>query len=77
VDYRFYPNPVVQHPNDWSVAIAIKYKNRGPLDEMAEKANAIVEKHYGTRQAMMDVAKKRIEIAPTVSSSRVREVTLQ
>jgi hypothetical protein len=77
LDYRFYTNPVAQHPDDWSVAIAIEYKNWGTLDEMGEKAAAISEKHYGSRQAMMDAAKKRNEMAPTLSSSLAREVTLK
>jgi hypothetical protein len=77
VDYKFYTNPVAQHPDDWSVAIAIEYKNWETLDEMAEKAGVISEKHYGSRQAMMDAAKKRNEIAPTLSSSLAREVTLK
>ncbi|HZW93772.1 MAG TPA: hypothetical protein VFF64_12545 [Candidatus Eremiobacteraceae bacterium] len=77
VDYKFYTNPVAQHPNDWSAAIAIEYKDWGTLDEMAEKAAAITEKHYGSRQAMMDAAKKRNEFAPTLSSSLAREVTLK
>jgi hypothetical protein len=77
VDYKFYTNPVTQHRDDWSVAIAIEYKTWGTLDEMAEKATAISEKHYGSRQAMMDAAKKRNEMAPTLSSSLAREVTLK
>jgi hypothetical protein len=77
VDYKFYTNPVAAHPNDWSAAIAIEYKNWSTLDEMGEKAAAISEKHYGSRQAMMDAAKKRNEIAPTLSSSLAREVTLK
>lgn len=77
LDYKFYTNPVAQHPDDWSVAIAIEYKNWGTLDEMAEKAPGISEKHYGSRQAMMDAAKKRNETAPTLSSSLAREVTLK
>ncbi len=77
VDYKFYTNPVAQHPNDWSVAIAIEYKGWGTLDEMAEKAAAISEKHYGSRQAMMEAAKKRNEFAPTLTSSLAREVTLK
>ena len=77
VDYKFYTNPVFQNPNDWSVAIAIEYKNWGTLDEMAEKAGVITEKHYGSRQAMMDATKKRNEISPTLSSSLAREVTLK
>ena len=77
VDYKFYTNPVAQHPGDWSVAIAIEYKSWATLDEMAEKAGVISEKHYGSRQAMMDAAKKRNEIAPTLSTSLAREVTLK
>jgi hypothetical protein len=77
VDYKFFTNPVAQHPDDWSVAIAIEYKDWGTLDEMADKANGIAEKHYGSRQAMMDAAKKRSEVAPVLSSTLAREVTLK
>jgi hypothetical protein len=77
VDYKFFTNPVAQHPDDWSVAIAIEYKDWGTLDEMAEKASVIAEKHYGSRQAMMDAAKKRNEVAPTLSSTLAREVVLK
>ena len=77
VDYKFYTNPVASHPDDWTVAIAIEYKNWSTLDEMADKAAGITEKHYGSRQAMMEAAKKRNEIAPTLSSSLAREVTLK
>ena len=70
-------NPVLDHPDDWSVAIAIEYKNWATIDEMSEKANAIVEKHYGSRQAMIDAGKKRNEISPTLRSTLAREVTLK
>jgi hypothetical protein len=29
VDYKFYTNPITEHPDDWNVAIAIEYKNWG------------------------------------------------
>jgi hypothetical protein len=77
LDYKFYTNPVFENPNDWSVAIAIEYKNWSTLDDMAEKATAIAEKHYGNRQAMSDAAKKRNEISPTLRSALAREVTLK
>src|SRR5215472_11153398 len=77
VDYRFYTNPVAQHPDDWSVAIAIEYKSWGTLDEMGEKAAAIAEKHYGSREAMLDAAKKRNDASPTLSTSLAREVILK
>jgi hypothetical protein len=77
VDYKFYTNPVTEHPDDWDVAIAIEYKNWGTIDEMAEKATTIVEKHYGGHQAMVDAGKKRAEYSTTVKSSLAREVTLK
>jgi len=30
MDYKFYTHPVTQHPNDWSVGIAIEYKRLFP-----------------------------------------------
>ena len=77
VDYKFYTNPVIEHPDDWTVAIAIEYKNWGTIDEMAEKATTLAEKHYGSHQALVDAAKKRAEWSTTLKSSLAREVTLK
>jgi hypothetical protein len=77
VDYKFYVNPVLEHPDDWDIAIAIEYKNWGTMDEIAEKATTIVEKHYGSHEAMVDAAKKRGEFSTAVRSSLAREVTLK
>jgi hypothetical protein len=77
VDYKFYTNPVFEHPDDWDVAIAIEYKNWGTIDEIAGKATTIAEKHYGSRDAMIDAAKKRAEASTLVRSSLAREVTLK
>src|SRR6202044_636167 len=77
VDYKFYTNPVTEHPDDWNVAIAIEYKNWTTIDEMAEKATTIAEKHYGSHQASVDAAKKRADFSTTIRSSLAREVTLK
>jgi hypothetical protein len=77
VDYKFYTNPVAEHPDDWDVAIAIEYKNWATIDEMSEKAASITEKHYGSRDAMFDAAKKRADYSTLVRSSLAREVTLK
>ena len=77
IDYKFYTNPVAEHPDDWSVAIAIEYKNWGTLDEMAEKAATITEKHYGGHQSMVDAGKKRADYSTLIRSSLAREVTLK
>jgi hypothetical protein len=77
VDYKFYTNPVAEHPDDWDVAIAIEYKNWGTIDEMSEKAASITEKHYGSRDAMIDAGKKRADYSTLVRSSLAREVILK
>jgi hypothetical protein len=77
VDYKFYTNPVLERPDDWNVAIAIEYKNWATIDDMAEKATTISEKHYGSHQASVDAAKKRAEYSTTIKSSLAREVTLK
>jgi hypothetical protein len=77
VDYKFYTNPVLEHPDDWDLAIAIEYKNWGTIDEMAEKATGIAERHYGSHEAMVDAAKKRADLSTTIRSSLAREVTLK
>ena len=77
VDYKFYTNPVTEHPDDWNVAIAIEYKNWATLDDIGEKATVLVEKHYGGHQAMVDAGKKRAELSTTIRSSLAREVTLK
>jgi hypothetical protein len=77
VDYKFYVNPVLEHPDDWDVAIAIAYKDWGTFDEMSDKAATIVAKHYGSREAAFDAAKKRAEYSTTIRSSLAREVMLK
>ena len=77
VDYKFCTNPVTEHPDDWNVAIAIEYKNWATIDEMAEKATTIAEKHYGSHQASVDAAKKRADFSTTIRNSLAREVTLK
>lgn len=77
VDYKFYTNPVSEHPDDWDVAIAILYKNWGTIDEMSEKAATISAKHYGSREAMIEAGKKRAEFSSVVKNSLAREVSLK
>ena len=76
VDYKFYTNPVTEHPDDWNVAIAIECKNWTTIDEMAEKATTIAEKHYGSHH-LVDAATKRADFSTTIRSSLAREVTLK
>ena len=77
LDYKFYTNPVSDRPNDWDVAYALLYPNWAALDQVAAKAFTIAEKHYGSREAMTDAARKRNDIAEFEASHLAREVTLK
>ncbi len=77
VDYKFYTNPVAAHPDDWSVAIAIEYKNWSTLDEMGDRRGRLRKSIMAAARPLLDAAKKRNEIAPTLSTSLAREVTLK
>ena len=74
-DYKAFTNPVTDHPDDWDVAIAVLYPNWAALDSIDTKAAPIVTKHYGTREASLEAAKKRSEFRDVVASHLAREVT--
>ncbi len=74
-DYKAYLNDTTDHPGDWDVAVAILYPNYAAMDQLDAKAATVVTKHYGSREAMMEAAKKRNEIREVVMSKLAREVT--
>ena len=76
-DYRFYTNPVADHPHDWDVALATSYPNWAAIDELDAKAATVATKHYGSREAMIEAGKKRAEIRDVIASHLAREVTLK
>ena len=74
-DSKAFLNDTTEHPGDWDVAIAVLYPNYAALDQLDAKAGAVVTKHYGSREAQMDAAKKRTEAGEIVASHLAREVT--
>jgi hypothetical protein len=74
-DYKVFTNPVVDHPQDWDVAVAIMYPNWAALDGLDAKGASIATKHYGTRDAMIEAGKKRADLREIVASHLAREVT--
>jgi len=46
-------------------------------DQLDAKAHSIAVQHYGSRDAMMEAARERADIADLVSSHLVREITLK
>ncbi len=77
VDYKVWTNPTVEHPGDWDVAIGLLYANYAALDELDAKGATVVIKHFGSREAMMDAAKKRAELRDLIASHLAREVMLK
>jgi hypothetical protein len=74
VDYKAWLNATTDNPNDWDVAIGILYPNWATIDQLETKAATLVNKHYGSREAALDAAKKRTEIRDVVMSKLAREV---
>lgn len=76
-DYKFWVNPVLDHPNDWDVALGIMYPNWAAMDELDAKGATIAAKHYGSREAMIESGKRRAELREVIASHLAREVTLK
>jgi len=55
--------------------VGLLFPNWAALDQLDAKAATISTKHYGSRDAMLDAAKKRNEIREVVASKLAHEVT--
>ncbi|HWY56817.1 MAG TPA: hypothetical protein VNZ03_20285 [Terriglobales bacterium] len=73
-DYKAFINPTTNQPNDWDVAVAILYPSWASLDQIDAKAASITVKHYGSREAAFEAARKRSDIRDVVASHLAREV---
>ena len=76
-DYKFFTNPVTDHPNDWDVALAILYPNWAALDGLDAKGMTVIAKHYGSRDAAIEAGKMRAGLRDVVASHLAREVMLK
>jgi len=74
VEYKTFTNPVTDHPGDWDVAVSVTYPNYAAMDQLAAKGATIVSKHFGSREAALESAKKLNEIREVVASHLAREV---
>jgi hypothetical protein len=73
-DYKVWTNATSDGPNDWDVALGLLFPNWAALDKADANAATVVTKHYGSREAMLDAARKRNEIREVVMSKLAREV---
>jgi phage gpG-like protein len=73
--YKVWNNVTTDRPDDWDVAVATIYPNFAAIDQIDAKAATITIKHFGSREAMLEAAKKRSDIRDVVASKLAREVT--
>ena len=73
-DFKTFTNATTDGPNDWDTALAILFPNWAAMDQIDAKAATIVAKHYGSREASLEAAKKRSEFRDVVASHLAREV---
>jgi hypothetical protein len=73
-DYKLFTNVTSNKTDDWDVALGVLYQNWAALDQIDAKAATVVVKHYGSREAAFDMARKRSDIRDVVSSHLAREV---
>lgn len=74
-EYKAFTNPTADRPGDWDIAIGVLYANWAALDQIDAKAASIAVKHYGSREAALEAARKRSDIREVVASHLAREVT--
>jgi hypothetical protein len=75
VDYKVWYNLTADRPDDWDVAVGVLYPNYAALDQIDARAATISIQHYGSRDAMLEAAKRRSDIREVVMSKLAREVT--
>jgi hypothetical protein len=73
-DYKVWTNVTTDGPNDWDVALGLLFPNWAAIDQADAKAATIIAKHYGSRDAMIEAAKKRNDLRDVVASKLAREV---
>src|ERR1039457_3935728 len=67
-DYKVWTNVTTDSPGDWDVAVGLMVANYAAIDQLDAKAATSAAKHYGSRDAMNEAAKKRNELREVVSS---------
>jgi hypothetical protein len=73
-DYKVWGNVTTDHEGDWDVAIGLMFPNWAAFDQTDAKAATISAKHYGSREAMLEAAKKRNDIREVVASKLAHEL---
>jgi hypothetical protein len=77
VDYKVFLKETQGSPEDWTLALAVQYKNHAALDGAAAKNESIRDKVLGGKQPAQQLAEKRGEIREVISSELLQEIVLK
>jgi hypothetical protein len=77
VDYKVFLKETQDSPQDWTLALAVQYKNHAALDGATAKNEAIRDKILGGKQPAQQLADKRVEIREVISSELLQEIVLK
>lgn len=75
-DWRLYRSVTYEGPDKYDVLLVLKYKNMAALDGLADRAEPIIAKVYGTPENRASVSQQRAESGETVSSELLRDIEL-
>ena len=77
LNYEFLHSVNYDGPDKYNVMVAIHFKDMATLDTLADKAEPVLAKAYGTPENRAAVLKLGADSAETVSSELVREIKLK
>jgi hypothetical protein len=76
VDYTIFHSVSYEGPEKYDIALVIHYKNMAALDGLADRAEPVVAKVYGSPETRAQIAKLRTDSSETVSSELIRDIEL-
>ena len=77
VDYKVFLKETQDSPQDWTLALAVEYKNHAALDGATAKNEAIRDKVLGGKQPAQQLAERRGEIREVITSELLQEIVLK
>jgi len=77
MEYSISLKSTTEGPDDWNVAIALKYKSFASLDGLIAKTDPVTLKLYGSKEARQQAVTKRTEVARIISSFLMRQIELK
>jgi len=64
-------------PNDWDLMLMVEYKDLATLEANEDKADALLQKVFGSDEKVMQGYKERSEVREIVGDRLAREIILE